>query len=244
MDEVRAGERVGVESCSDVFHGAAPMAHRSGSAHCARPRTSVSVTMRPLEVGRGVQPPSHGLLRTTSPHPIGLITVSRLTEPLRNFSDTGHMKSIAGLLLILTAIIGSAVFVRIGTERSFSSLENTLLQVFAIALSIAGSIVFGRESARDAARDLVKPHARSAFRRLVSLYKSLSRVAGAIEEAREHNLDGTSDATLDTLSAIIAEQLATADDALEDWNDIVPEDVKELREQLKKGIAQGAPNAG
>ena len=30
------------------------------------------------------------------------------------------------------------------------------------------------------------------------------------------------------LDAIVAEQLATADDALEDWRDIVPEDVEEL----------------
>jgi hypothetical protein len=34
------------------------------------------------------------------------------------------------------------------------------------------------------------------------------------------------------LEAIVIEQLATADDALEDWRDIVPEDVKELRGRL------------
>jgi len=34
------------------------------------------------------------------------------------------------------------------------------------------------------------------------------------------------------IEAIIAEQLVTADDALEDWRDIVPEDVKELEQRL------------
>ena len=31
------------------------------------------------------------------------------------------------------------------------------------------------------------------------------------------------------LEAIVIEQLATADDALEDWNDIVPDEVSELK---------------
>ena len=33
---------------------------------------------------------------------------------------------------------------------------------------------------------------------------------------------------LEKLEAIVVEQIATANDALEDWRDIVPEDVKEL----------------
>lgn len=152
------------------------------------------------------------------------------------------MKSLSGIALILISLVGSGFFVRIGAERTFSNLENTLLQVFAIGIGIAGSVIFGRESARDAARELVKPHARSAFRRLVSLYKSLSRVAVAIEQARVQSVDGTSNATLDKLSAIVEEQLATADDALEDWNDIVPEDVRELRQQLRKDLPQGESN--
>ena len=36
------------------------------------------------------------------------------------------------------------------------------------------------------------------------------------------------------------EQLSTADDALEDWNDIVPEDVAELREKLGTRRNRGA----
>ena len=37
------------------------------------------------------------------------------------------------------------------------------------------------------------------------------------------------------LSEIAITQISTADDALADWEDIVPEDVKELREGLSSG---------
>jgi len=41
-------------------------------------------------------------------------------------------------------------------------------------------------------------------------------------------------AILDRLDAIVTEQIGTADDALEDWNDVVPEELTSLREQLRQ----------
>ena len=43
----------------------------------------------------------------------------------------------------------------------------------------------------------------------------------------------TTKVVLAKLDAIVTEQLATADDALDDWNDIVPEDVAELKQKLQ-----------
>ena len=75
---------------------------------------------------------------------------------------------------------------------------------------------------------MVEPHARSAFRRLISLYQSLSRVATIIEE------EGNGDATkIEIVKAIVIEQIATANDALADWHDIVPESVEELRSGMQ-----------
>ena len=45
--------------------------------------------------------------------------------------------------------------------------------------------------------------------------------------------------TLPKLNALVIEQLATADDALEDWRDIVPEDVEELKQKLESKIQGG-----
>jgi hypothetical protein len=121
----------------------------------------------------------------------------------------------------------------VATYRDLTSLENVLLQVISLGLGLIGSYVLGRESARDAAKEMVKPHARSAFRRLLSLYRSLSRLAYAIETMREDGkVHAETTQVLDKLEGIVIEQIATADDALEDWRDIVPEDVEELRAQL------------
>ena len=97
---------------------------------------------------------------------------------------------------------------------------------------LVGSFFFGRQSAREAARELIKPHARSAFRRLLSLYQSLSRVATTIESSQNFESPVENQVTLAKLEAIVVEQLASADDAIEDWKDIVPEDVKDLDQRF------------
>ena len=81
-----------------------------------------------------------------------------------------------------------------------------------------------------AGREVIKPHARSAFRRLFSLYMSISRVASIISMSKDPE---NSHGTLGKVEVIVREQLATADDALEDWRDIVPEEVDELSRKLQ-----------
>jgi hypothetical protein len=139
----------------------------------------------------------------------------------------------AGITFVIGSILVAAIFVLVAANRTLTPLENVLLQVFSLGLGLIGSYILGRESARAAAREMVKPHARSAFRRLLSLYRSLSRLAYAIQTARSSgNSDTNNFYILDKLEGIVVEQIATADDALEDWRDIVPEDVEELRAKL------------
>lgn len=135
-------------------------------------------------------------------------------------------------------MMGLSIYV--ASQRDLTSLENTLLQVFSLALGLIGSFQFGKQSAREAAKDMIKPHARSAFRRLVSLYESLSRVGFEIEGSKQLN---SPEVTIAKLEAIVVEQLATADDALEDWNDIVPEEVAELKEKWLGSRKNGVNNA-
>ena len=139
----------------------------------------------------------------------------------------------AGYSLIGASVVVALFFFVAAMFRNLTGLENVLLQIFSLGIGLIGSYVLGRESAKEAAKDLVKPHARSAFRRLLSLYRSLSRLALAIQSARTaNNSDQISSAVLDKLEGIVIEQIATADDALEDWRDIVPEDVEELRAKI------------
>ena len=55
-----------------------------------------------------------------------------------------------------------------------------------------------------------------------------------IEEYRS-NIPIETDRGLEVIQAIVYEQLATQVDALEDWRDIVPEDVEEIESRFEAG---------
>lgn len=138
-----------------------------------------------------------------------------------------NFERIAPFSLILISVVVAVSFAYVATTRPLTGLESVLLQSLSLFAGLGGSFIFGRQSASEAAREIIKPHARSAFRRLRSLYQSLSRVATTIEsvqsvESPEYPV------VIAKVEAIVIEQIATADDALEDWRDIVPENIKEL----------------
>jgi hypothetical protein len=145
------------------------------------------------------------------------------------------------IIFIFAALCMLGLSIYVASQRDLTSLENTLLQVISLASGVFGSFQFGKQSAREAAKDMIKPHARSAFRRLVSLYESLSRVAYEINNS---NQLASPEITIAKLEAIVAEQIATADDALEDWSDIVPEEVAELKERWIGSRKNGIKNDG
>ena len=107
------------------------------------------------------------------------------------------------------------------------------MQIILLAIGSSISFFIGHRSAREAASQIIKPHARSAFRRLISLYNGLSRAAKAIESSQRSESDEDYQVLLARLREIVAHQLITADNALDDWNDIVPEDVEELKQKLQ-----------
>lgn len=154
----------------------------------------------------------------------------------------GMLKRWSPALLLLMSFVVSAFAVYIATQRTLTNLEGALLQGFALVAGLVSSFIFGRQSATDAAREIIKPHARSAFRRLMSLYESLSRVGAEIENSKAQNGVVTCEIVLAKLEAIVIEQLATADHALEDWSDIVPVDVAELRAKLESRKERGQRN--
>ena len=137
------------------------------------------------------------------------------------------LERFAPLVLIIISLGVAGLFAYVATTRTLTNLESVFLQSFSLLAGLGGSFIFGRQSAREAAREIIKPHARSAFRRLLSLYQSLSRVATTIESSQSDE-SPEYPVIIAKIEAIVVEQLTTADDALEDWRDIVPEDVKEL----------------
>ena len=81
--------------------------------------------------------------------------------------------------------------------------------------------------------ELISPHARSAFRRVTALYNSLYRLSTRIERLNSDKPDNR----LDLIQALVDEQIATGQDAIEDWRDIVPEEVEEI-ERRRQGYDQ------
>ena len=138
---------------------------------------------------------------------------------------------------IWPGIIGLIVLVSTVVSVSLASILNlssdVLLQFIFLAIGCGVSYWVGKTSVRKAAEEIVKPHAKSAFRRLRSLFDNLSRAATVIQSGQEQDSQENHQITLARLEEIVAAQLITADDALEDWNDIVPEEVEELKQKIQ-----------
>ena len=145
-------------------------------------------------------------------------------------------------VLIGLGILALVILVCIAATRDLSGLESVLLQIILLAIGSSISFFAGHRSAREAAREIIKHRARSAFRRLLSLYSSLSWAVNEIQSSQSSESDEDYQVLLARLEAIVIEQLATADDALEDWRDIVPEDVEELTENFDPTIRRGIDN--
>lgn len=147
-----------------------------------------------------------------------------------------YLERYGPILLVCFSICISIGFAYTATKRSLTNFESAIWQTSVFTLGLVGSFIFGRQSAKEAAKEIIKPHARSAFRRLVSLYHSLSRASTVIKMEPESETEEDPQKALAILNAIITEQLDMADDALEDWRDIVPEDVEELKQNLESKI--------
>ena len=147
-----------------------------------------------------------------------------------------HLERIGPILLVCFSLCISVILAYTATQRTLTGLESMLWQIFVFAGGLAGSFIFGRQSARDAAREILKPHARNAARYLISLYKSILRARSAATMETPQDLESSAGYHVIRayLIATFTEQLATADDALENWRDILEEELEDLIEKLRE----------
>lgn len=140
---------------------------------------------------------------------------------------------VAGLVFLLAIIPISA-----SAGRGF-------LQVIVVGAGLYASYEFGRTSARGAAEDLVRPHARSAFRHVASIGAALTRQIESVESKRALLQEESENSKgmvrfasiayiLDILAAQIAEQVEAAAVAVEDWNDVVPDELERLKARMRR----------
>lgn len=164
-------------------------------------------------------------------------TLSRVSTR-RLFSSWGR-----GQWLVATAVVLAIATVIVGVADNL--LAAGILQAVTLVFSVYGSYVLGQASARQAAQELVRPHARSAFRRMQNLYAGLGRLQEAVGQqlTRLSSLKGMDDKTVDfahvrgsltLLETVIIEQIATGEDAIEDWRDLVPDEVAEIERKARE----------
>ena len=153
-----------------------------------------------------------------------------LHQPMKRFYNR-----LPGLSLIALAVFVSAVSVSQASSRRLSDLENIQFQIIIMFIGIAGSYLLGGVTAREAAMDIVRPHAKSAFRRVVSLYESLRRLLYTMEKLKT-SLDGNHQAieAIERFQDLVTEQLSTSGDTIEDWSDLVPDEVAKLKERATR----------
>ena len=138
-----------------------------------------------------------------------------------------------GLALVFAVALGAMIAV--SSMRDLSQLETILFQVVTLATGLLASYRFGRNAARDAAYEVIRPHARSALRRILSLRDSLFRLSDRIEEFKEEGPDYR----LDVIQAIIVEQIPLGGSAVEDWRDIIEDDVEEVVQRWPRDWRSG-----
>ena len=153
-------------------------------------------------------------------------TMQDLTsEPRRRRTRRGNTATLVfASALVVVSLIGVAVLVLVSSSRPLTHIESVLLQVVILGAGIGASWLFAQSSASKAAEETMRLHARPAFRTVLILYESLSRLSFEIHRSNEENPD----VRLERAESIVNEQIEIGRSALEDWRDIVPEDMEEI----------------
>ena len=112
--------------------------------------------------------------------------------------------------------------------------ENVLFQLLTVLAGIVSSLLIGRRQGREATRDA----ARSAFNRAVTIRNGLVNITLSVESRRAFLSEGVGSAksvairdvhgALDLIAVECRDQIMQANDAIEDWGRIVPEELTKI----------------
>ncbi len=141
-------------------------------------------------------------------------------------------------MLALACIGFVIVLVWVSASRALTHLEAILLQLVILVTGVWASYLFSQRSAeaaaeraKAAAEQLVKARARSAFRRVKSLYGGLFYVKSIIDKQRNLGRESESQ-VIEVIEAVVDQHVSTVEDAMGDWRDMVPDEVKDLEHQV------------
>ncbi|MEX2135934.1 MAG: hypothetical protein WEB29_03090 [Chloroflexota bacterium] len=138
-------------------------------------------------------------------------------------------------------VLGCAMLALQGLEPALPDYVAVGLLVIGTLLVAVASVWLGRTSVRQEAAALIAPLALPPFRRTLSLIRALLDASTLAEEKRRAlrreaakggSLSiGSVDAALEVIETHAIISVRQADDALEEWELILPEEVREFRER-------------
>jgi hypothetical protein len=171
---------------------------------------------------------------------MGRFTVMAENNEQKSWWQRYWQTFVLGTLAAVTVVLQ----VLVSRERALTGPEVALFSGVAFGLTIWATFMAARQSTEAAAQASIRPHARSALRRVVTLSGALDRLAALVDRERRQfvleNDDESFDAilfttqarqSLDKLAGVVQEQQAAAKDAIEDWSDILPDESRMLKEQ-------------
>ena len=137
------------------------------------------------------------------------------------------------LILAVACVAFVILVVVVSSGRPLTSVEAVFIQLVILGTGLSASYLFSQKSAKVTAEQLVKPHARSAFRRVKSLYSGLFYMKRLIDLHRGGNPEVASQ-VVEVIEAVLDQQVNAVADAMEDWRDLDPEEVERLERQIGK----------
>ena len=135
--------------------------------------------------------------------------------------------------LFVFSVVAMTLTGLLAADRPLTPAEAIALQVIAHLSSFVCAYLVGQNRAF-ATR--LRPAARSAFRRLKSLYAGLSRIAHIVE-SRDISGDRNK---LEIIREVTRFHILTSDDALQDWSDLDPDGVSELRSVVQDHVGEAS----
>lgn len=139
--------------------------------------------------------------------------------------------------LALAALLAATILVT--TRKHATHLEDGLFQFITFLIGAAIAFYFGQRSVRQAAADVVRPQAKSALRRLVSLGRGIALVQQvAVDQVKgvdegDHVPGDRVVASAELVAVLLSGQLEVVNAAIEDWREFTPDLVNDLEQEGK-----------
>lgn len=135
--------------------------------------------------------------------------------------------------IILAFVSVGGTYLALQYFRELSPVETTLFHILTWGIGLCASYFFAISATQSSARAKYALHARASFRRVIGLYSRLFKLSERIEEMKVQGSERP-DSRLDLLQALVSEQIATVQASVEDWRDIVPDEVEQVEKQIRR----------